>query len=147
MYRPYPNQSADAGLPRNVEAIVRDLTQDFAMSFNTGNFDQASALFSKDGMIVTPGMEAVHGQKAIEATLRRLGDLGYSDLRLETARVEHSGDLAMEIGRFTVKLRKGDGTGTTDRGSYVKVWRRLGVWLVVADCWSRTGEAAGQIAA
>jgi len=23
-----------------------------------------------------------------------------------------------------------------DRGKYVKVWRRLGAWRIVADCWS-----------
>ncbi len=25
-----------------------------------------------------------------------------------------------------------------EHGKYVKVWRRLGAWLIVADCWSRT---------
>jgi hypothetical protein len=46
--------------------------------------------------------------------------------------------MAMEIGRFSVVFRKVDGTMVPERGKYVKVWRRLGVWRIVADCWSRT---------
>lgn len=147
MYRPYSNHAAGSGIPRSVEDILRNLTQDFAMSFNTGNFDQAAGLFAQDGMLARPGLEAVHGQKLIEVTLRRLSDLGYSDLRLETVRVEHSGDLAMEIGRFTVTLRKPEEPAVTERGSVVKVWRRLGAWLVIADCWSRAADSVGKIAA
>jgi hypothetical protein len=35
-------------------------------------------------------------------------------------------------------VRRGDGTLVPERGKYVKVWRRLGAWLIMADCWSRT---------
>ena len=73
----------------------------------------------------------------MERLLRQLGEAGYSDLRLETTRVEHSGDMAMEVGRFSVVVRKADGTEAPERGKYVKVWRRLGVWRLMADCWSR----------
>jgi len=117
------------------------------MSFNTGNFDQAAALFTKDGVLMTPCLEAAHGQKQVEGSLRQLGDAGYSELRLETIRVEHSSDMAMELGRFTVQLRMADGTVVPERGSYVKVWRRLGAWLVLADCWSRTVQQVGERAA
>jgi hypothetical protein len=44
--------------------------------------------------------------------------------------------MAMEVGRYTVALHKPDGTIEADRGKYVKVWRRLGAWLIVADSWS-----------
>jgi muconolactone delta-isomerase len=35
-----------------------------------------------------------------------------------------------------VSIAKEDGTHLADRGKFVKVWRRLGVWRIVADCWS-----------
>jgi ketosteroid isomerase-like protein len=66
---------------------------------------------------------------------------------METTRVESSGDMAMEIGRFSVVVRKADGTMAPERGKYVKVWRRLGVWRLVADCWSRTPVAVNERAA
>src|SRR6476620_484764 len=138
MYRPYTSSPADLRPFRDVESQLRDLSQDFAMSFNTGNQDQAAALFAVDGVLMAPHHEAANGQKSIEQLLRRLGDAGYSDLRMETTRVDHSGDMAMELGRFSYVVRRSDGTMIPERGKYVRVWRRLGAWLMIADCWSRT---------
>jgi ketosteroid isomerase-like protein len=138
MYRPYSSAQADPRPFRDVESQLRDLTQDFATSFNTGNYDQAAAMFAHDGVLMAPRVEAAYGQKSVERLLRQLGETGYSDLRMETMRVDHSGDMAMELGRFSVVVRQGDGTLIPERGKYVKVWRRLGAWLLIAECWSRT---------
>jgi uncharacterized protein (TIGR02246 family) len=116
--------------------MIRNLAQDFVTSFNTANYDQVAALFAQDGVFMAPHYDPAYGPKAVERLLRQIGDAGYEDLRLETVRVEASGDLAMEIGRYTVAIRQPDGTILADRGKYVKAWRRLGVWLIVADCWS-----------
>jgi uncharacterized protein (TIGR02246 family) len=136
MYRPYSSSLADARPFLDEQSLIRNLSQDFVTSFNTGNFDQAAALFAQDGAFMAPHQESAYGPKAVERLLRLCGEAGYEDLRLETVRVETSGDLAMEIGRYTVAIRKPDGTVIPDRGKYVKAWRRLGVWLIVADCWS-----------
>jgi ketosteroid isomerase-like protein len=147
MYRPYSSPAADAHSLRSVDSQLRELTKDFAMSFNTGNFDQAAAQFSHDGVLMAPFREAASGQKEIERSLRQLGDAGYCDLRLETTRVEHSGDMAMELGQFTLLRRKPDGATLPEHGNYVRVWRRLGAWLIIADCWTRTAYAATEQAA
>jgi len=138
MYRPYTSSPADLRPLRDVESQLRDLTQDFATSFNTGNYDQAASLYALDGVLMAPQYEGAYGRKPVERLLRELGEAGYSDLRLETTRVEHSGDMAMELGRFTVVARKTDGTSVQERGKYMRVWRRLGAWLLAADCWNRT---------
>jgi uncharacterized protein (TIGR02246 family) len=147
MYRPYTNSLADFRPLRDVESQLRDLTQDFATAFNTGNYDQAASLFAADGVLMAPLHESAYGHKPIERLLREMGEAGYSDLRLETTRVDHSGDMAMELGRFSLVLHKADGTATTERGKYVRVWRRLGAWLIMADCRSRTSLATSDRAA
>jgi ketosteroid isomerase-like protein len=96
---------------------------------------------------MVPHHEAVYGQKPVERLLKRLGEGEYTGLRLVTTRVEHSGDMAMEIGQFSAVTQNPDGTTMPARGKYVKVWRRLGVWLIIADCWSRTQEVASDRAA
>ena len=136
MYRPYSSSLADSRPFLDVESMIRNLAQDFVTSFNTCNYDQVAALFAQDGVFMAPHYDPAHGPNAIERLLRQIGEAGYEDLRLETVRVESSGDLAMEIGRYTVAIRQPDGTILADRGKYVKAWRRLGVWLIVADCWS-----------
>jgi uncharacterized protein (TIGR02246 family) len=119
-----------------VESAIRELTQDFSTAFNTANYDQVAALFAADGLFMPPHREAIQGTKAIESALREYGESGYQDLRLETVGVDHSADMAIEIGRYTVVIERGNGTTVADRGQYVHAWRRLGVWLIIADCWS-----------
>jgi len=147
MYRPYSSPQADFHPFRDVESQLRDQTQDFVTSFNTANYDLASRLFANDGVLMAPQSEGAYGQKQVERLLRELGEAGYSDLRMETMRVDHSGDMAMELGRFSLVVRKADGTMTPERGKYVRVWRRLGAWLLMADCWNWTAPAANDRAA
>ncbi len=147
MYGSYAGSLAGSRPVQNVDSQLRGLTQDFAMSFNTGNYDQAAAMFAGDGVLMAPHHEAAYGQKPVERVLRQLGEAGYSDLRLETTRVECSGDMAMETGRFSVIVRQTNGTLVPERGKYVKVWKRLGAWLILADCWSRTPPAMSDRAA
>lgn len=136
MYRPYASPLTDPRPSADVESSIRGQTKDLVMAFNTGNFDQAAALFAQDGMLISPHREPALGPKAVEREFRQLSDAGYEDLRVETLRVEASGDLAMETGRYHAGVRQQNGTVVADRGNYVKVWRRLGVWRIVADCWS-----------
>jgi uncharacterized protein (TIGR02246 family) len=136
MYRPYSSSLADSRPFLDVQSLIRNLAQDFVTSFNTGNYDQVAALFAPDGAFMAPHHDPAYGPKAVERLLRQFGEGGYEDLRLETIRVEASGDLAMEIGRYTIAIRQPDGTILADRGKYVKSWRRLGAWLIVADCWN-----------
>ena len=146
MYRPYTAQ-ADLRPFRDVESQLREQTQDFAMAFNTANYDQAARMFAGDGVLMAPMHEAAYGQKPVERLLRELGESGYTDLRMETTRIDHSGDMAMELGRFSAVLHRADGSVAQERGKYVKVWRRLGAWLIVADCWSGTSLATSERAA
>jgi len=136
MYRPNSSSVADARPFIDVQSLIRGLSQDFVTSFNTGNYDQVGALFAPDGVLMAPNHEPANGPQAVERLLRRLGDSGYESLRLETTRVDSSADMAMEIGRYSVAIRQPDGTTVADRGKYLKAWRRLGAWLIVADCWS-----------
>ena len=78
----------------------------------------------------------VTGNRPIERKLREFGDSGFQDLRLETTRVENSGDMAMEVGRYSVSIFSDARGKQTDEGKYLTVWRRLGAWRIAAACWS-----------
>ena len=136
MYRPFGTSVPNSVPFVDVESTIRGLTQDYNTAFNTGNYDQVAVLFASDGILMPPNHEAAQGPKAIERVLRELGELGYQDLRLETVRVDHSSDMAIEIGRYTVAVRQANGTTVLDRGKFVHAWRRLGAWLMTADSWS-----------
>ena len=142
MYRPYSSPIGESASSMDVLSTIRGLTQDFSMNFNTGNYDQVAGLFASDGIFMAPHNESIVGPKPIERKLREFGESGYQDLRLETIRVDSSGDMAMEIGRYSVSVVSENSSTQADRGKYVKVWRRLGAWRIVADCWSSNLPAA-----
>lgn len=133
---PYGNSLPNSNSFLDVESTIRGLTQDLCTAFNTGNYDQVTALFSMDGLFMPPRHEAAQGRKAIEQLLREYGDAGYEDLRLETIRIDSSGDMAIEAGRYVVAIRQANGTTIADRGRYLHAWRRLGAWLLTADSWT-----------
>lgn len=136
MYRPLSGNEPSVNSWLDVQSAIRELTQDFATAFNTGNYDQAAALFTSDGFLMPPQREAVQGQKLIELMLRRIGETGYQNLRLETLRVEESADMAFEIGRYTAALPQVNGTTVVERGKFLHTWRRLGIWRMAANCWN-----------
>jgi uncharacterized protein (TIGR02246 family) len=135
MYRALPFGESNSGPSQGSDAAIRGLTQDFCTAFNTGNYDHAAALFRHDAQFISPHREPSEGTKAIERTLREFGDNGYEDLRLETASIDSSADIAVETGHYSFRIRRGTGL-VTDHGRYLRTWRRLGAWLITADCWS-----------
>lgn len=140
MYRSYsyPGRAFDnlANSAEDARSKIRELSQDLCTAFNTGNYDHVSAMFDSEGLFMAPGNEPVQGPKAIERKFREFSEGGYQDLRFETTRVDCSGDMAVEVGRYTLAIRQENGDITNDQGKYLKVWRRLGAWLIVGDCWS-----------
>jgi uncharacterized protein (TIGR02246 family) len=136
MQRPLSESTPRVNPWLDVQSAIRGLTQDFVTAFNTGNYDQAAAMFTSDGILMPPNLEAMQGQKAIEATLRRLGEAGYQNLRMETIRIEESGDLAVEIGRYAAAVEQANGTTVIEQGKFVQTWRRLGIWRMAANCWN-----------
>lgn len=136
MYRPYSNSAPSPSVFGDAESAIRGLTLDYCTAFNTGNYDQVAAMFSPEATLMPPMREPVIGRKAIENVLRSFGVEGYEDLRMETTRVEYASDLAVELGRYTASILRSNGTSVVDRGKYMRAWRRLGVWMIVAHSWS-----------
>src|ERR1700690_1521358 len=135
MYR--PPSSADAALKTllDVESTIRGLTQDFCTAFNTGNYDQVAKLYASDGAVMVSHRESFQGPKGIERALREFGEMGYQNLRSETTRVDHSADMAIEIGRYSISIELGN-TVVTEPGKCMRAWHRLGAWLIIAYAWN-----------
>ena len=134
--RLYAAPFLNSGGNSDLETTIRNQTQDFCLAFNTGNYDQASALFAADGVLMSCNHAPVQTTKLIERSLQSLAEAGYQDLRMETVRVEYSGDMATEIGRYRLTIHGAEGASTSDEGKYLTTWRRMGAWRILASCWS-----------
>jgi uncharacterized protein (TIGR02246 family) len=136
MYRPLSGGVPNSNPFNDVETTIRGLTQDFCTAFNTGNYDHVAAMFAPDAIFMPPHSEPSQGTKAIERVLREYGESGYQSLRLETTRVDYSGDMAVEVGRYTVVIERGNDATVGDHGIFMRAWRRLGAWLILAESWN-----------
>jgi len=144
MYRPHAVGTPGSRPLFDAETLIRGLTQDLCTAFNTGNYDHAAALFSADALFLPPHRASSEGPRSIERALREFSDSGYQDLRFETTRVDCSGDMAVEIGRYSVAIRRGS-TMLSDHGNYMRSWHRLGKWLIAAECWNSNLPLADEI--
>ena len=76
MFRQYSSALTDFHPFRDVESQLRDQTQDFVTSLNTGNYDLAARLFANDGVLMAAQDEGAYGQKQVERLLRELCEAG-----------------------------------------------------------------------
>ena len=118
----------------DVRSAVDAGNRAFIAAFLRGDANAVAELYTEDAQVIAPGAPVAGGRAAIAAFWKKAIDSGVKDVRLETADVESSGDLASETG--TVHLVGKDGAVTKDR--YVVVWKRTkGGWKLLRDIWNR----------
>ncbi len=124
--------SADA-----VEVHVSRIGEQWARHWNAGQLDKLIQAYAPDAVYMPPHHAAVHGRDAIYEYLKNPMKHGVGELTYEVTFIKHSGDLAYDVGRYTMSLPHGNGK-RQDRGKYLTVWRRQanGDWQIAADMWS-----------
>lgn len=92
------------------------------------------ALYTADGQILPPNDDMVGGDEAIVAFWQGLFDIGLADARPVTHEIIAMGDLAIEVGEFSVY---GDEGTRLDNGKIMVVWKlEDGVWKMHRDMWN-----------
>ena len=132
MYRPYTSPLADSSsVSRCRVSAARTFTR-FHHLIQHWKLRSGCRVVCHDGILMAPHYEAAYGQKPVERLLRQLGEAGYCDLRLETMRVEHSGDMAMETWAILRGCAQG---GWNDRAGARKICESVAAaGCMVADC-------------
>jgi uncharacterized protein (TIGR02246 family) len=124
---------AGAARADEVRDAVEAGNRAFVAAMLRGDARALADSYTEDGQVIAPGAPVALGRVAIAAAWQKSIDAGVADLRLETAAVESSGDLACETG--TVRLT-GRGGAVTE-GRYVVVWKRVGGrWKMHRDIWN-----------
>jgi uncharacterized protein (TIGR02246 family) len=122
-------------LVRTKEAI-QQANSGFMAAVRAGNGAQlVRDYYSDDAIVLPPNQDAVSGKTQIEALWTGLLKSGVQEISLITDRVEQSGDLAYEVGRYSMTIKPPQGEIITDRGKYVVVWSRQpdAKWRAKAD--------------
>ncbi len=125
-----------------VEEMIRNNGAQWARHWNAKELDKLVAAYADDAVYLPPHHAAVHGRGAIREYLQGPLQHGVTDLVYEVTYIKHIGDLAYDVGHYSMTVPRSDGS-KQDRGKYLVVWRREGSdWKIVADAWSSDLPAA-----
>ncbi len=100
-------------------------------------------VYAQDAVLLPPGQPMARGTSEIAEFWQGMFRVGLEGAVLEIVQVEASGDLAYEVGRFTLTIRS-EGIGKVEeRGQYLAVHRRRpdGSWRLVADAFTADAPA------
>ncbi len=123
-----------------VKAAIDANNKKFGAAIAAGNPAGVAGLYTDDAMVLPPNGEAMSGRPAIEKLFQALVAAGIKEITLTAQEVEAHGDVATELGAYSVK----DGAGKEiDRGKYIVVWKRVqGQWKLHRDIWNSNLPAA-----
>jgi uncharacterized protein (TIGR02246 family) len=126
--------------PGTVRQAIEAAAAKFAAAFNRGDAEAVAAFYAKEAKVLPPNSAMVTGESAIRAFWQGFIEMTATrELTLEVLTVDSQGDLAYEVGAYTLSLQlKNALAPIQDQGKYVVVWKRSasGSWMIVADIWN-----------
>ena len=119
---------------------IAETSERFEAAYNAGDAAGMAELYTEGGALLPPGAVRIDGREGIAALWQGYMDAGVRDLELETVEVEDHGDMATEVGTFTLTAPDGNGGRITGHGKYIVLWRKGedGVWRLHRDIWNDT---------
>jgi uncharacterized protein (TIGR02246 family) len=111
--------------------VAPELKHSWEVSFNKGDADAVTNLYSAQAVLVMSGSKPVEGRDGIHKTV---DDMIKSGVKVRIGSVQNvgSGDLAYVYGSYSVLDHEGG--REVEKGTYVEVWRRrAGTWQIDLD--------------
>jgi uncharacterized protein (TIGR02246 family) len=129
---------ATAAAAEDVRQAIEQVNARFMEAFKAGDAATIASLYTETGKMLPPDAAEIVGREAIQAEWQSWIDGGLKDLTLEAQEVEASGDLAYEVGAFSLQVPAESDDMVTAGGNYVVVWKRgaEGDWRLEVDTWN-----------
>ncbi|GAC1428798.1 MAG: hypothetical protein NVSMB65_02130 [Chloroflexota bacterium] len=104
----------------DVRAAIAAVTTQFIEAFERQDAAGCATLYTANGATLPPNADIARGHTAIQAVWQEAFDAGLTGFEVESLEVESAGDLAYEMGRYTMYA----GTDLADEGKYILIWKR-----------------------
>jgi uncharacterized protein (TIGR02246 family) len=114
-----------------VQSAIEAATNQLIEAFRRQDAAGCASLYTAQGAMLPPKVDIAWGRPAIQAVWQGIFDAGLTAFRVDSLEVERAGDLAYEMGRYT--LHAGD-HAVADEGKYLLIWKReAGQWRIHRD--------------
>lgn len=114
-----------------VQSAIEAATNQLIEAFGRQDAAGCASLYTAQGAMLPPNADIAWGRPAIQEVWQGIFDAGLTAFRVESLEVERAGDLAYEMGRYT--LYAGD-NAVADEGKYLLIWKReAGQWRIHRD--------------
>ncbi len=112
----------------SIEQAIKDTDAQFAAAFNRGDFAAVAALHTEDVLELPPNASAVSGRQGVESRTKELFDAGWKNQSFSSVQIGSDGDLAYNVGTFSVDAPTGEGI----TGKFVDIYKRQadGSWKI-----------------
>jgi uncharacterized protein (TIGR02246 family) len=121
----------------DVRSQIASANQNFMDAFSRSDAAGVAALYTDDTKLLPPELPMMSGKQAVQTFWQGAMDMGIKAAKLETLELESQGNMASEIGRFTLTIQPEGGVNTTLTGKYVVVWKNQdGNWKLHIDIWN-----------
>lgn len=119
---------------QSVRSAIEANNKQFIEALNKGDAAAVANMYTIDARVLPPNSEIIEGHSNIQKFWQGTMSAGMKMVSLETTHVETQGNIAVEVGRYTLTVPGAGGSTTTDKGKYVVVWKRKGrSWNLAVD--------------
>ena len=119
--------------PVDVTTEIEEANQAFMDTRESGDPEAMSMLYTLDARLLPANGALIEGREAIKAYWTEGMAQASSELVLETVSAEGYGDMAIEEGRYKIKV----GSQEVDKGKFIVAWKKEdGQWKLHQDIWN-----------
>ncbi len=124
------------------EKSIADNNAKFCAALAAGDASAVAAVYAPDAQLLAPGAELITGRDAIENFWKSGIAAGICGCELTTLSVEQRDDLAVEVGRYALRIQPEGSQAVVDLGKCVVVHRRAtdGTWQWGIDIFNSNGS-------
>ena len=131
--------AAYAPAQANLKATIEAQGQEFIAHLKKGDAAAIAAMYTADAQAFPPNGEIAQGRAAIQKLWQGAMESGMRDLKFTVLEVVKKGDIAYEVGKYSMPDASGK---EVDAGKYIVIWKReAGKWKLFRDIWNSSYPA------
>lgn len=137
-------ESSDIDSYQQDKEAITAVSSARAEAFNNSDASEIAEHFTKDAVLMAPGVPATEGREAVRDYYQSIFDDFEPVLESHYVEIEIDGDLAYGRGVATVTLHPKDGTGASvSTSKYLNILQRQpdGTWKTTHDIWNSNSNS------